>query len=706
MIATTGRVGAFSGGDPVSRVLIDIAAGRPTNFEDEVPAGLVELAQRHGLIRILADATGDRLVRAIGARESARAGVLDAHLRRILTGFKEAGIRVAVLKGPAVAERYRRPDQRPYSDLDLLVSPADLDPALEHLAADPSALSVPAKRPKADKRDVIFEDESGMRFNVDLHWDLFSYSQLRESARGATDQAWARSIESSESPLGPLWEIPDSFRLPFLCSHAVLDHRFRLILFRDLLEFATGDVDWDGVEDVSRRWGLRSTTHLALWITRTAFGAPIPAALIESLRPRSLSTTYLERALPKTDVARFDGHHPHPINLAIVTLHDDRTQRLALLVRSPTALPRWRSKVAREARSMNAPRVLILVSTNRRRGAEVFTERLREGLTSMGWVAEAVSLKGFDEIPGTRIDPLTTANGRPGRRFDLRISRRLRAKIRTFRPDIVVANGGATLRYAAADSLFGRYRLVYIGIGEPKYWLRSRVSRWLNRLMLKRTDRVLAVSDATRDQLLALEPSLDGRVLTTYTGVPGSLFQTPKTFAEGPLRVLMVGSLTGEKDPMRGLRVVARLTGSLLRFVGDGPLLPVLRSEASRLGISDRVEFTGSVADVRPHLEWGHVLILTSLSEGLPGVILEAGAAGLPTVAVDVGGVREAISDEVSGYVTASDDDALVAALQELDSDRERLAAMGAVARHYIESRFKLEDVVRNYASALRDVAR
>lgn len=703
-MGTTGRLGAFNGGDPVSQALLDLAADRPAEFGDSVPAGFVELAQRHGLTLVLSDVTRDHLVRATAARESARSQVLDEHLRRILGGLYRTGIRVTVLKGPAVARRYRKPGQRSYSDLDLLVPPEDLGAALEHLGTDPAAASVPAKRPKADKRDVIFRDESGMRFNVDLHWDLFSYSQLRDSARGATAQAWMAATEAPDSPLGPLWEIPDAFRVPFLCSHAVLDHRFRLILFRDILELAMGGLDWNGIEEVSHHWGLRSTTHLALWITRAALDAPVPEALIDSLRPRSLSTAYLEKALPRTDIVRFDGHRPHPINLGIVTLNDDRAKRLALLMRAPTAAPRWRRKVARETGPSNAPRVLILVSTNRRRGAEVFTERLRDGLTSMGWVVEAVSLKGYEAESGARVDPLTTTEERSNRRFDSEISRRLRKKIRTFRPDIVVANGGATLRYAAADSLFQNYRLVYMGIGEPKYWLRSRVSRWLNRLMLRRTDRVLAVSEATKGQLLQLEPSLDGRVVTTYTGVPESLFGAPKAFPEGPLRVVMVGSLTPEKNPMMALRAVAQVDQARLRFVGDGSLLSDLRAEASRLGVSERVEFTGSVTDVLSHLQWAHVLILTSLSEGLPGAILEAGAVGVPTVAVDVGGVREAVSDGVSGLVTPAEDDALIEALHKLDADRERLANMGVSAREYIASRFRLQDVIQDYATALREV--
>jgi len=187
----------------------------------------------------------------------------------------------------------------------------------------------------------------------------------------------------------------------------------------------------------------------------------------------------------------------------------------------------------------------------------------------------------------------------------------------------------------------------------------------------------------------------------TYTGVPPSLFDVNSDKHGGPIRVLMVGSLTTEKDPALALRAAAQVDNAVLRYVGEGPLEEELREGSDTLGISERVEFVGSVSDVVPHLEWADVLILTSCSEGLPGAILEAGAAAVPTVAVDVGGVGEAVLDGVSGYVTKRSADELAAALTGLDSDRQRLAEMGEAARRYVFSKFLLDDVIDRYAELL-----
>ena len=697
----------WGGGDPVSHALLSLASDRGIPEGMPVTGERIELARRHGLIGALATEVDDPIVKAIHARQLARQGVMTRHLRDVLGRLHGAGIRVAVVKGPAVAAQYADERLRPYSDLDLLVESHALNDALEVIRSVEAVVDVPEKRPKAEKRDVLLRDPSGIRFNLDLHWDLFSYSQLRGSADGAMREAWAAARFLADDELGPRWTLPDDHTINFLAVHAVLDHRFRLILFRDFLELARSEIDWPGVTDAAHRWGLRSTTYLASWIAREAVGADIPADVLRDLRPKSLALRHLEWSIPRLDLVRFDGHTPHPVNLASVLLNDRRRDRISLLVRAPLAFPGWRKRVtAEEARSMHQPRTLIVVSTDLRRGAEVFTERLRDGLVRGGWVVEAVSLRGVADKARADVEVLTVADHKPRRRFDLALVKALRRKIRIYRPDLIVANGGSTLRYSIVARIGLGSSLAYIGIGEPHYWMRSRISRWANRFMLKRADKVIAVSETTRRQLIDLEPSVEDRAHTLFTGLDPSLIELGRPEPTGPLRVVMLGSLTDEKDPMLALRAVAEIENSVLRFVGDGPLVFDLAGEVKRLGVSDRVEFVGSVDDVRPYLSWAHVLILTSRTEGLPGAVLEASAAGLAVVAVDVGGVREAVLHRETGIVTRRDQSDIVSALRELDEDRELVAKFGEAGRRHIADNFLIGDVVERYRAVLREAVR
>jgi glycosyltransferase involved in cell wall biosynthesis len=247
--------------------------------------------------------------------------------------------------------------------------------------------------------------------------------------------------------------------------------------------------------------------------------------------------------------------------------------------------------------------------------------------------------------------------------------------------------------------------VIYIAIGEPDYWLRSWISKLVNRWMMGRMREILAVCEATRRQLVALDPPLQAKTHVCYTGVPDPMFSVRHGATEGPLRIVVLGSLSEEKDPLLALRAVSRVPRALLRFVGGGPLTEVVQDEIRALGMQARVELTGAVDDVIPHLEWGNLLLLTSRTEGLPGAVLEAGAASMPTVAVDVGGVSEAVSDGVSGFVVDRDDvDALVGALSRLASDSDLLHRMGRAARLQIKERFAMDHIIAGYAARLDEV--
>ena len=198
------------GAPPPTRWLVDLAGGRAIPPYPPDPEELA-LADRHGLIGLAADGSrqgpGSQLM-ARYARTEAREAVMEGHLRTILETLAQRGIKAAVLKGPYLARSYYRvPAHRTFTDVDVLVAREDVDRALETLGELSSVgSSIPEKRPKADKRDVpFFDTESGVRFNVDLHWDLFSYTQLRESAGGATAEAWGDAVWVPNHDVGPLW---------------------------------------------------------------------------------------------------------------------------------------------------------------------------------------------------------------------------------------------------------------------------------------------------------------------------------------------------------------------------------------------------------------------------------------------------------------------------------------------------------------------
>ena len=183
--------------------------------------------------------------------------------------------------------------------------------------------------------------------------------------------------------------------------------------------------------------------------------------------------------------------------------------------------------------------VLIVVNTNLRRGAEVFAEQLHDGLIDEGWYAAVVSLTSAQSGAVTSAVPLTDIEPASAGRFSWRIQRSLRRQIYEANPDVVLAMGGSTLRYCVMAARRAPGSLVYLGIGEATYWIRSTSSRLVNRFLLRRPDRILAVSLDSLGKILEVEPKVAENSHVAYIGVPGELFAIEKTPRGERLRVLV-----------------------------------------------------------------------------------------------------------------------------------------------------------------------
>jgi glycosyltransferase involved in cell wall biosynthesis len=155
---------------------------------------------------------------------------------------------------------------------------------------------------------------------------------------------------------------------------------------------------------------------------------------------------------------------------------------------------------------------------------------------------------------------------------------------------------------------------------------------------------------------------------------------------DGELRLITVGRLDPEKNPLLIADVLRQLVDGgrpwRLLACGDGSLRDALGERLRELGVSERAELPGYVP-YGPRLvelyRGSHALLHTSWTEGLPQVLIEAFAAGVPVVATDVGGIREAVVD-AARLVAPGDPAAAAAELEAIASDgglRRRLIVAG-----------------------------
>jgi glycosyltransferase involved in cell wall biosynthesis len=164
---------------------------------------------------------------------------------------------------------------------------------------------------------------------------------------------------------------------------------------------------------------------------------------------------------------------------------------------------------------------------------------------------------------------------------------------------------------------------------------------------------------------------------------------------------LAAGRLMWKKNYPLLLEAMAQRPESALFIAGEGPDGALLRGSAPA-----NVRFLGARADLPGLMNAADGFALSSVIEGLPAVLLEAAASGLPCVATDVGGVAEAVAEGCTGYLVPSGDAAaLYRAMSRLESlDAQERAGMSQAAREWAVARFDLRIVVEQWERLYREL--
>ena len=220
--------------------------------------------------------------------------------------------------------------------------------------------------------------------------------------------------------------------------------------------------------------------------------------------------------------------------------------------------------------------------------------------------------------------------------------------------------------------------------------------RKLNRYVLRRADCMVIVGSHQRQPLLDMGCPPDKIEHIPY-GV-AQLFLDRPPAAKRDVDLLFVGRLAPEKRPDLLLEALALLGRRGVRFtaelVGDGPLRGQLQARLDG-GTIPGVRLLGALphAQVMDAMDRARCLALVSSREGLPNVVLEAMARGTAVLACDVGSVRDAVRDEVSGVLLPAElsAEALADAIGRVLADPGRMAVMGREARKAVEGRRWLE---------------
>jgi glycosyltransferase involved in cell wall biosynthesis len=373
-------------------------------------------------------------------------------------------------------------------------------------------------------------------------------------------------------------------------------------------------------------------------------------------------------------------------------------------------------------------RILFLVQKPQRRGAEIFAFQLAAELRRQGCDVRTAYLYPYEGVrPLNLADRDSRLGGVEGHfteklvGFHPQLLRRVSRVIRDFRPDIVQANGSRTLKYGALARRLhrgGSWALVYRNIAEPDRWISGwRHGLFYRRMVMPNVDGIVGVSDVTLANVRAMYPmevpttriprAVDGDALRP-TRSRAEVRAATGTGADAPV-VVFIGSLAAEKRPDRLLRVFGGIRGQLpdarLWIIGEGPLEAAVAAQVVDDGLDGSVSILGVQEHVADFLGAADVLLLTSDTEGTPGVLLEAGVVGVPVVATRVGGVAGCVRDGETGILADPEDEpALVAAAVSLLQDARARRRFGSAARAWVSENFALDTVSKEYLDFYHEV--
>lgn len=369
-------------------------------------------------------------------------------------------------------------------------------------------------------------------------------------------------------------------------------------------------------------------------------------------------------------------------------------------------------------------------------------------------LTERLSTRGFDTLlihgslgegegdmryllaPSTRVEHVPALRRELTPASDIAAFAQVSAILRDFKPHVVhthMAKAGAVGRTAAAmynRSLAREARAsvvhTYHGHVLEGYFgaVKSAVFVGVERRLARRTDRIVAISPAIRDELLRVHRI--GRAeqyrvvplgfdLSALAAIDDGARQSARAALSIPPDahvVSTVGRLTAIKQHRLFLQT-ARLIAdedpaALFLVIGDGELREDLEDNARQLGLAGSVRFLGWRRDLATVYGATDVFLLTSRNEGTPVALIESLAAGVPGVSTDVGGVRDVLfppdSDPLGEVEPFADAAALARSVTGLLTDRERRRSLGARGRALVLARYGIDRLVDDIEALYREL--
>lgn len=340
-------------------------------------------------------------------------------------------------------------------------------------------------------------------------------------------------------------------------------------------------------------------------------------------------------------------------------------------------------------------RILHLIQKPQNRGAETFTSQLANHQIYAGNKVKIVSVfNGKANLPWK--EEIESLNASPKLRFcDFKAWKKLDKIIQEFNPDIIQANAGDTLKYAVfSKKIFGwKTPIVFRNASEVGKYLSGTYKKEINSFLYRSISAVASVSEASKFDLITHFPFLGHKTDVVPIGLEKVQIQPSLIFPRDKKNIIHVGGFSFEKNHQGLIRIFKQVLSQddevILHLVGDGSLRASIEKEVSKNNLKNRVVFHGFVDNALPMIAEADVLILPSVIEGLPGVLLEAMYCKTPVIAYNVGGIKEIVNSETGVLIDKDDEQefsqAILKVLRQDNSERTDRAYQLVLENHLNE---------------------
>ncbi|HCC23628.1 TPA: hypothetical protein DF272_05665 [Candidatus Falkowbacteria bacterium] len=332
-------------------------------------------------------------------------------------------------------------------------------------------------------------------------------------------------------------------------------------------------------------------------------------------------------------------------------------------------------------------------------GRKIDKNRFEIKVVSLG--GEGVMLKAFEaaDVPVTVIEKKFVG--------DFRVLKALSTWLIKERPDIVHTHlfggdfwGGLAARKAGIKKIISTKH----DILNEGFWRNH-----IGRIMRRRFDFVVAISEATKKNLVEIEKLNKNKIRVIYNGIDMAKYYVPgaEILTDDEVVFGTVGRLVGEKGQayfIKALKFLKQRSWKAV-LVGGGPEEKKLKALVKKLKLNDKVHFVGEVNDVRSHVAEFDVFVLPSLTEGLSLALIESAAAGKYVVASRVGGVPEIVRDKSWGTLYNPHSlSELVTSLNWVFDHRSEAKRAALRLQNFVVETFDINKIIDRYEQVYEDI--